>query len=76
MLASQTKHRSQSSSSFVQTEEIPSFPLVDVPDAELDPEQIKEKKRQRMLKANYDTRVKLKAEKQAERDRLVGGSER
>jgi actin-related protein 5 len=42
-----------------------------VPDAELDPEQVKEKKRQRMLKAGYDTRVKLKAEKQAEKERLV-----
>jgi actin-related protein 5 len=54
-----------------QIEEAPSFPLLDVPDAELDPEQLKEKKRQRMLKAGYDTRVKLKAEKQAEKERLV-----
>lgn len=54
-----------------QIEEAPSFPLLDIPDAELDPEQLKEKKRQRMLKAGYETRVKLKAEKQAERERLV-----
>jgi actin-related protein 5 len=52
-------------------DEVPSFPLVDVPDAELDPEQVKEKKRQRMMKASYETRVKLKAEKQAERERVV-----
>lgn len=52
-------------------EETPSFPLADVPDAELDPEQVKEKKRQRMMRANYETRVKLKAEKQAERERVV-----
>jgi actin-related protein 5 len=53
-------------------EETPSFPLADVPDADLDPEQIKEKKRQRMMRAGYEARVKLKAEKQAERERVVG----
>ncbi|KAJ9096620.1 hypothetical protein QFC20_006382 [Naganishia adeliensis] len=52
-------------------DEVSSFPLVDVPDAELDPEQVKEKKRQRMMKASYETRVKLKAEKQAERERVA-----
>lgn len=55
-------------------EEIPSFPLVDVPDSELDPEQKQEKRKQRMLKANYDSRVKAKAEKQAEKERLVSHS--
>ncbi|KAJ9111080.1 hypothetical protein QFC19_001278 [Naganishia cerealis] len=54
-----------------ETEEIPSFPLVNIPDSELDPEQKQEKRRQRMLKANYDSRIKAKAEKQAEKERLA-----
>ncbi|KAJ9095021.1 hypothetical protein QFC21_005814 [Naganishia friedmannii] len=51
-------------------EELPSFPLVNVPDSELDPEQKQEKRKQRMLKANFDSRIKAKAEKQAEKERL------
>ncbi|KAJ9115507.1 hypothetical protein QFC22_005265 [Naganishia vaughanmartiniae] len=51
-------------------EEIPSFPLANVPDSELDAEQKLEKRKQRMLKASYDSRIKAKAEKQAEKERL------
>lgn len=53
----------------LQTEE-PTFPLVDIPDEELTDEQVKEKRKQKMAKGNYDARMKLKAEKQAEKDRL------
>ena len=47
--------------------EEPSFPLVDVPDAELDEEGIKEKRRQKLMKAGYDARLRAKAEKEEER---------
>lgn len=48
-------------------EEVPTFPLVDVPDAELDEDGIKEKRRQRLLKAGYDARQRAKAEKLEEK---------
>ncbi|SPO30114.1 related to ARP5 - Actin-related protein [Ustilago trichophora] len=50
------------------TEE-PTYPLVDVPDADLDEEGIKEKRKQRLMKAGYDARLRAKAEK-AEEKRL------
>ncbi|PWN50685.1 actin-like ATPase domain-containing protein [Violaceomyces palustris] len=49
--------------------EPPSFPLIDVPDVDLDEEGIKEKRRQRLMKAGYDARIRAKAEK-AEEKRL------
>lgn len=45
----------------------PTFPLVEVPDHELTEEQIKEKRRQRLMKAGYDARMRVKAEKLEER---------
>ncbi|SSD60088.1 probable Actin-related protein 5 [Saccharomycodes ludwigii] len=39
------------------------FNLVDVPDEQLDNEQIKEKRKQKLLKANYDARQRIKQEK-------------
>lgn len=49
------------------------FNLVDVPDEELNEEQLKEKKKQRFLKASLDARIKIKEEKlrlkQEEEDR-------
>ncbi|WFD05516.1 Nuclear actin-protein involved in chromatin remodeling [Malassezia vespertilionis] len=44
----------------------PAAPLADVPDAELDEEGIKEKRRQRLLKAGYDARMRARAEKEEE----------
>ncbi|KZW02366.1 actin-like ATPase domain-containing protein [Exidia glandulosa HHB12029] len=44
--------------------EEPTFPLLEMPDAELDEEQLKEKKKQRLLKAGYDARMRAKAEKE------------
>jgi len=44
--------------------EEPTFPLLDVPDADLDEEQLKEKRRQRLMKAGYDGRMRAKAEKE------------
>jgi actin-related protein len=51
-------------------EEEPSYPLVDVPDADLDEEGVKEKRRQKLMKAGYDARIRLKAEKLAEKARV------
>jgi len=51
-------------------EEDPSFPLVDRPDEELDEEEIKEKRRQRLMKAGWEARVKLREEKRREKERL------
>ncbi|KAK0560941.1 Nuclear actin-protein involved in chromatin remodeling [Tilletia horrida] len=42
----------------------PTFPLVDVPDHQLDEEGVKEKRRQRLMKAGYDARMRLKAAKE------------
>lgn len=45
----------------------PSFPLVDVPDEELDEAQIKEKRKQKLMKANYEARLRAKEEKEIEK---------
>ncbi|CAD6888381.1 unnamed protein product [Tilletia controversa] len=42
---------------------VPSFPLVDVPDHQLDEEGVKDKRRQRLMKAGYDARMRVKAAK-------------
>lgn len=45
--------------------------MIDVPDDELDEEGIKEKRKQKLMKAGYDARMRMKAEKQAEKARIV-----
>ena len=52
-------------------EEEPTFPLVDRPDSELTEEEIKEKRRQRLMKAGWEARLKVREEKQRENERLV-----
>ncbi|KAJ3510443.1 hypothetical protein NLJ89_g4666 [Agrocybe chaxingu] len=49
-------------------QEEPSFPLVDVPDAELDEEGLKEKKKQKLLKAGFEARARARREKERERE--------
>jgi actin-related protein 5 len=44
---------------------------VDVPDHQLNEEELKEKRKQRLLKAGYDARSRAKAEREAERLRQV-----
>lgn len=44
------------------------FPLVDVPDAELDEDQLKEKRKQKLLKAGWEARMKARNEKQREKE--------
>ncbi|KAF3910408.1 Centractin [Dactylellina cionopaga] len=51
-------------------EEIPSFPLLDTPDEDLDEDGIKQKRAQRLIKANYDARQRLRVEKEKERERI------
>ncbi|KAF8439468.1 chromatin remodeling complex subunit [Boletus edulis BED1] len=48
--------------------EEPTFSLVDVPDAELDEESVKEKKKQRLLKAGWEARARARREKEKERE--------
>ncbi|KAK3724222.1 Actin-related protein 5 [Vermiconidia calcicola] len=50
-------------------EEPPSYPLLGVPDEELDEEGIKQKKAQRLLKSNHEARARAKVEKEAEKAR-------
>jgi len=49
--------------------EPPSYPLLDVPDEDLDEEGIKQKRQQRLNKANHEARARAKAEKEAEKAR-------
>lgn len=51
--------------------EEPTFPLIDRPDADLTEDEIKEKRKQKLYKAGYDARMKIKAEKAAEKARAV-----
>ena len=46
---------------------MPSFPLVDQPDDQLNQEQRKEKKKQRLLKAGWEARQRIRLEKQQKR---------
>ncbi|KAK5127278.1 hypothetical protein LTR08_004456 [Meristemomyces frigidus] len=50
-------------------EEPPTYPLLDIPDPELDEEGIRAKRQQRLLKSNHDARARAKAEKEAEKAR-------
>ncbi|KAI5782765.1 hypothetical protein EDC01DRAFT_718394 [Geopyxis carbonaria] len=52
-------------------EEPPSFPLIDVPDEELDDEGKKQKRQQRLMKSNHDARQRARAEKEAEKQRIA-----
>jgi actin-related protein 5 len=47
----------------------PTYPLLDIPDDQLDAEGLKQKRQQRLNKAGYDARMRAKAEKEAERRR-------
>ncbi|KAJ5110505.1 Actin-like protein arp5 [Penicillium argentinense] len=52
-----------------QPQEEMTFPLVDVPDEELDEAGIKEKRHQRLMKSNVEARARAKAEKEREKAR-------
>ncbi|KAF1812918.1 actin-like ATPase domain-containing protein [Eremomyces bilateralis CBS 781.70] len=52
-------------------EEIPTFPLLEIADDQLDEDQLKQKKQQRLHKNNYDARMRAKVEKEKERARIA-----
>lgn len=52
-------------------QEVPTFPLIEVPDDQLDEEGIKQKRQQRLQKSGYDARQRAKAEKKAEQARVA-----
>ncbi|KAF2457718.1 hypothetical protein BDY21DRAFT_285181 [Lineolata rhizophorae] len=52
-------------------DEPPTFPLLDVPDDQLDEDGLKQKKQQRLQKSNYDARARAKAEKEREKARIA-----
>lgn len=47
------------------------YSLLDIPDAELSPEKIKEKRRARLIKATADARIKMKEQKEEEERKLA-----
>jgi actin-related protein 5 len=51
--------------------EVPTFPLLDIPDDQLDDEGIKQKRQQRLMKSNYDARQRAKIEKEKEKARIA-----
>lgn len=55
-------------------EEVPTFPLLERPDEELNEDELKEKRRQRLMKGAWDARMKAKEEKRKERERMVSYS--
>ena len=52
-------------------EETPSFPLLEIPDDQLDPDQLKEKRHQRLMKSGLEARQRARVEKEAEKARLA-----
>ncbi|KAK4704497.1 actin-related protein 5, partial [Phenoliferia sp. Uapishka_3] len=56
---------------FFHSQEAPTFPLVNVPDHTLNEEDLKEKRRQRLMKAGYDARIRAKTERDAEKLRVA-----
>jgi len=52
-------------------EQLNKFPLLDVPDDQLDEDGIKEKRHQRLMKSGVEARIRAKAEKERERARVA-----
>lgn len=52
-------------------EDEPTFPLLEVPDDQLDEEGLKQKRQQRLMKSNHEARARAKAEKEREKARLA-----
>ena len=53
----------------VEEEEVPAFPLLDVPDEQLDEAGLKQKRHQRLLKSGVEARARAKIEKEQEKAR-------
>lgn len=54
-----------------EVEEPPSYPLLEVPDDQLDEDGIRQKRQQRLMKSNHDARARAKAEKEREKARVA-----
>ncbi|KAI5306841.1 Nuclear actin-protein involved in chromatin remodeling [Ascosphaera pollenicola] len=52
-------------------DEEPTFPLLDIPDEELDEAGLRDKRHQRLMKSNFDARQRAKTEKEIEKSRLA-----
>ena len=52
-------------------QEIPTFPLIAIPDHQLTETELKEKRKQKLNKAGYDARMRAKAERDAAKAREV-----
>lgn len=65
------KQRNKDVGDVEEPEEPPSYPLLDVPDDQLDEEGLKQKRAQRLLKANHEARARAKAEKEREKERVA-----
>ena len=55
----------------VEVEEIQTFPLLDIPDEQLDEAGLKQKRHQRLMKSGVEARARAKAEKEQERARVA-----
>ena len=53
----------------VEEEEVPAFPLLDIPDEQLDEAGLKQKRHQRLLKSGVEARARAKIEKEQEKAR-------
>lgn len=65
------KQRNKDVGDLEEVEEPPTYPLLEVADADLDEEGLKQKRQQRLLKANHDARARAKAEKEREKARIA-----
>lgn len=65
------KQRNKDVGDLDEVEEPPTYPLLDVPDADLDEDALKQKRQQRLMKSNHDARARAKAEKDREKARLA-----
>lgn len=63
------KQRNKDVGDLEEIEEIPTYPLLEVPDDQLDDDGIKQKRQQRLMKSGYDARQRAKAEKEKEKSR-------
>lgn len=65
------KQRNKDVGDLEEPEEAPTYPLLDIPDDQLDEEGIRQKRQQRLMKSNHDARARAKAEKEREKARIA-----
>lgn len=65
------KQRNKDVGDIDEPEEVPTYPLLEIPDEDLDEEGLKQKRQQRLMKSNHDARARAKAEKEREKARVA-----